>query len=98
MKITFHTDKNSKQSEEFTADQISRIESSLERFSEIITHLDVHLSNEDVAGNGVNTKQCKLEVQLKLRKPIAVTNNADKHETAISDALQQLTASLDDYG
>lgn len=98
MKITFKGDKNSKESEKFTADHISKIESSLERFREIITHVDVHLSNEDVAGNGVNTKQCKLEVQLKLRKPIAVASNADRYERAISDALQKLTASLDDYG
>lgn len=98
MKITFNADKNTKESEKLNADQISKIESSLERFSEIITHLEVHLSNEDVAANGVNTKQCKLEAQLKLGKPIAVTKNADKYETAISEALQKLIASLDDYG
>jgi hypothetical protein len=98
MKITFHADKNSKESEKFTVDQISKIESTLERFSEIITHLEAHLSNEDAAGNGLNTKQCKLLVHTKQRKPIEVTDNADRYETAISGALQKLTASLDDFG
>lgn len=98
MKIQFNADKNSKGSEEFTAPYIAKIESSLGRFSEIITHLEAHLSNEDVAGNGVNTNQCKLEARLKDRKPIAVANNADTYEKAISGALDKLTASLDDYG
>lgn len=98
MKIEFNTDKNIKGGKEFTAPYIAKIESSLGRFSEIITHLDARLSNEDVAGNGVNTNQCKLEARLEDRKPIAVTNNADTYERAVSGALDKLTASLDDFG
>lgn len=98
MKIEFHTDKDARGSKASTDPYITQIESALDRFSEVITHLDAHLSDEDRAHTGVNTKKCKLETRLENRKPIAVTNQADTYEKAIGGALDKLTASLDDFG
>jgi hypothetical protein len=98
MKIQFHTDKNFNGSKASTDAYIAQIESELGRFSEVITHLEVHLSDDDVSGTGVNTKKCALEIRLKERKPIAVTHFADTYEEAVGGALDNLTASLDDQG
>lgn len=98
MKIEFHTDKDARESKASTNPYITQIESALAPFSEVITHLEAHLSDEDRAHTGVNTKKCKLETRLENRKPIAVTSQADTYEKAIGGALDKLTASLNDFG
>lgn len=80
------------------ASYIAQIESSMAKFSEVITSLDVRLTKDDSAGNSVNTNKCTLEAHLETRRPIAVTNHADSYESAIRGALDKLTASLNDMG
>lgn len=98
MKIEFHTDKGANGGKKSADSYIYKIESALEPFREVITHLDAHLSDEDPAHTGVNTKKCKLEIRLENRKPIAVTDQSDTYEKAIDNALIKLTASLNDFG
>jgi hypothetical protein len=98
MKIQFNTGKEVKGDNKFTDSQIAEIETSLSRFSEMITHLDAKLSKDDAAQNGVNTSKCTLEAVLQDRRPIAVSDNADTYESAIRGAIGKLTASLDDFG
>jgi hypothetical protein len=98
MKIEFHAANESNGGKASTDSYIHQIESALGPFSEVITHLDAHLSDEDPAHTGVNTKKCKLETKLENRKPIAVTDQADSYEKAIDNALVKLTASLNDFG
>ena len=47
----------------------------LSRFSEHITRLEVHLSDENGIKDGQNDKRCLLEARLEGRQPIAVTAN-----------------------
>ena len=98
MKIQFNTSKGAKGSMEFSTSQIAEIESSLARFSDMITHLEANLSKEDLAKSGVNTNRCTFEAMLQDRRPIAVSDHADTYDGAISGALGKLTASLDDFG
>ena len=95
MIIQFNTDKNTNGSEEFTAPYIRQIESELDRFSDNITRIEVHLSAEDGHKDGVNAKRCLLEARIEHRPPIAVSSQADTHDQAISGALDKLNASLD---
>jgi ribosome-associated translation inhibitor RaiA len=98
MKIEFHTDKDARGSKASTDSYVTQVASALGPFSEVITHLDAYLSDEDPAQTGVNTKKCKLETRLENRKPIAVTDQSDTYEKAIDNALDKLTASLNDFG
>jgi hypothetical protein len=95
MTIQFETDKNINGTEPFTAPYVAQIESELGRFSDRITRVQVHLSDEDGHKDGLNTKRCLLEARLERRQPIAVSNQADTLDQAIGGALDKLTASLD---
>jgi ribosomal subunit interface protein len=95
MKIQFNTGRNIIGSEELRASLSSLISEELNRFSDHITRLEVHLSDEDSNKNGVNDKRCMIEARLKGLQPIAVTNNADTLELAVTGAIDKLKSSLD---
>ncbi|MBL7857439.1 MAG: HPF/RaiA family ribosome-associated protein [Cyclobacteriaceae bacterium] len=95
MTIQINTDKTVDGTEERIAPYVAQIESKLSRFSDNITRIEVHLSDEDGNKDGLTTKRCLLEARLKNRKPIAVTNQTDSYDQAIAGALNKLTASLE---
>ena len=95
MKIQFNTDKNVRGTEDLTAPLTELIAGGLERFSEHITRVEVHLSDEDGSKDGFNSKRCLLEARLAGKQPIAVKNLADTHELAVSGAVDKLVASLE---
>jgi hypothetical protein len=67
----------------------------LSRFSEHITRLEVHLSDENGSKEGINDKRCLLEARLEGRQPIAVTALANTYELAVNNAIHKLISSLD---
>jgi len=95
MRIQFNTDKNIRGNDVLRKPLIALITEELSRFSTYITRMEVHLSDEDGNKNGLNDKRCMLEARLKGRQPIAVTNNAENHEQAVSGAVEMLKTSLD---
>lgn len=95
MKIQFNTDKNISGSEESTAPLTALITDELSRFSEQITRIEVHLSDEDGNKDGLKTKRCLLEARLQGRQPVAVKNQADSNEQAVSGAIDKLKSSLE---
>ncbi len=95
MKIEFNTDNNIAGSEEFIAWANSLISEELSRFSQQITRVEVHLSDENGDKEGINDKRCMLEARLAGLKPIAVTEYADTNEQAISGAIDKLKTSLE---
>ena len=95
MTIQFNTDHNIKISEENRAPFIDLINEELSRFSEHITRLEVHLSDENGNKQGLNDKRCMIEARIEGRQPIAVTDRANDYELAVSGAIEKLKASLD---
>ena len=95
MTIQVNTDKNIKGTETLTAQYEAQIEAELSRFSDHITRIEVHLSDENGHKAGPNTKRCLLEARLERRLPIAVSGRADTLDQAMDGALIKLTASLD---
>lgn len=67
----------------------------LSRFSEYITRIEVHLSDENGGKDRQNDKRCMIEARLEGRQPIAVTANADTYEQAVAEAIDKLKNSLD---
>lgn len=95
MTIQFNADKNIA-SNERTANYLnSMILDSLDRFSDNITRIQVHLSDENSSKNGGNDKRCMLEARLEGLKPIVVTNFADTVEKSVSGAIDKLVTTLD---
>jgi len=94
MKIQFNTDKNVTGSEELKTSMTTFISEDLSRYSDQITRLEVHLSDEDGIKHGQNDKRCMIEARLEGMQPIAVTNHADTHEQAVTGAVDKLKSSL----
>ena len=94
MKIQFNTDKtidwDKRHDDHFT----SVIIDELERFRDHITRVEVHLSDENGAKEGVDDIRCLMEARMEGRKPIAVTNKANSAELAIDGAITKINTSV----
>jgi ribosome-associated translation inhibitor RaiA len=95
MKIQFNTDNNIKGTEELRGPLEERITTSLSRFSDRITRVEVHLNDENSHKNGQNDKRCMLEARLEGMQPISVTNNDATEDQAVKGAIDKLKAALD---
>jgi ribosome-associated translation inhibitor RaiA len=94
MKVQFNTDKTingDERHEDFFTTQIAE---ELDRFQSHITRLEVHVSDENGKKEGLEDIRCLLEARLEGMQPIAVSNQADTIDLAISGALNKLKASL----
>ena len=95
MTIQFNTDNNVIGREQLTEPLTDLISNKLNRFSEKITRVEVHLSDENGNKEGQNDKRCLLEARMEGKKPIAVTNLANTHEEAVEGAIDKLKTSLE---
>ena len=95
MKIQFNTDSNITESKELRDSLIALISEGLSRFSDQISRLEVHLSDENSHKDGLNDKRCLLEARLEGRQPIAVKNQANNLEQVVVGAVDKLKVSLD---
>lgn len=73
----------------------SDIELALQRVSDRITRVEVHLSDENGAKGGADDKRCMLEARLEGRQPIAVTSHAATIDIAVHDAAMKLMRVID---
>ncbi len=95
MTIQFNTDHNINGKEKLTAPFIEQIAEELSRFSDHITRIEAHLTDENGKKSGGNDKRCVLEARVEGRPPIAVTSHADTYHQAVDAAIDKLKASLD---
>ena len=95
MTIQLNTDKNLRVHEGFGTKLDDLLSKELSRFSEHITRLEVHLSDENGSKEGINDKRCLLEARLEGRQPIAVSGLANTYELAVNSAIDKLKTSLD---
>ncbi len=90
MQIQINTDRTI-EGHEALADQIRDVvETALNRVSDHITRVEVHLSDENGDKGGANDKRCMLEARLEGRQPIAVTHQAAILEQAVDGAADKL--------
>lgn len=90
MNIQINTDNNVVGNEKLEATLNSIISNKLERYSDQITRIEIHLSDQDGPKNGVQDMRCLLEARLEGLQPIAVTNSANNAELAARGALNKL--------
>lgn len=95
MNIQFNTDNNINGSERLNEYFTTTLSESLNRFSNQITRLVVHLTDENSSKEGQNDKRCVLEARVEGLQPIAVTNHGNNIEQAVKGAVDKLKSSLD---
>jgi len=91
MQIQINTDHNIEGHEALTARVSSAIENVLSRFSDHITRVEVHLSDENSdKKEGYDNMRCMIEVRLEGRQPIAVTHQTTTLDEAVDGAADKL--------
>ncbi|RTR32001.1 HPF/RaiA family ribosome-associated protein [Shewanella atlantica] len=96
MQIQVNTDKNISGREALAQSVEDVLRSDLSRFSDHITRIEVHLSDENSsAKQGVTDKRCLLEVRLAGERPIAVSEQAETVGEAVGAASQQMVNMLE---
>ena len=91
MQIQINTDHNIEGHEALAARVSGVIENALIRFSDHITLVNVHLSDENSnKKDGYNDMRCMIEARLEGRQPIAVTHQATTLDEAVDGAEDKL--------
>ena len=94
MIIQFNSDKNITGKAKFVTPIINLISTKLNIFSDEISRVEVHLTNEDCEIDNPMDKRCMMEARFAGMQPVAVTNMAETHEKAVGGAVDLLRNSL----
>lgn len=96
MLIQLNTDSNIK-GDDVLAQQVEAIvKNALERFSEQVTRVEVHISDENSENKfGTDDKRCLLEARLAGLQPISVSHQAATVAQAVDGAVEKMKRSLD---
>lgn len=91
MQIQINTDHNIEGHEALAAHVSGVVENAVGRFSDHVTRVEVHLTDEVGHKSGQDDKRCVMEARLKGRQPIAVTHHAESMHQAVDAAADKLT-------
>ena len=96
MQITISTDNHIEGSDRMENYFSEVLNTSLKRFEDKITSLEVHLSDENSGEKGgLDDKKCVIEARVNGLPPQAVTNHAPSVELAIKGAADKMKKLLD---
>ncbi len=89
MQILVNTDNHITSSEDFEAECQGKIETTLSKFSDSITRVEVYIHDENSIKGGSDDKKCSIEVRLSGLSPIAVTYNAGTIRESLNGAARK---------
>ena len=95
MQIQVNTDDNIEGGEELSARVSAEVRARLDRFSQHITRIEVHISDENGDKSGESDKRCLIEARLEGRQPEVVSDHATTLESAYSGAAKKLQRALE---
>ncbi len=95
MQIQLNTDNNVVGSEGLAAHVEADLRSTLQRFSDRITRVEVHLSDVNSGKAGGDDKRCLMEARVAGLQPTSVSDQAANVDQAISGAAHKLVRALD---
>ena len=95
MQIQVNTDANIEGRDELARQIEAEINTALSQFSDQITRVEVHLSDENAGKSGSADKRCLMEARPAGRQPIAVSHEGATLEEAYSGAAKKLRSSLE---
>jgi hypothetical protein len=94
MLIQVNTDHNIAGREALVTSVQTTVQEALHRFSDHITRVEVHLSDENGSKHGANDKRCVMEARIEGHQPIAVTHEAETVQRSYSGAATKLKTAL----
>jgi ribosome-associated translation inhibitor RaiA len=96
MQVQINTDRNIEGHEALATQVSGVVESALSRFSDSITRVEVHLSDENSDKKGGNDNmRCVMEARLEGRQPVAVTHQAATVDQSVDGAADKLTRMIE---
>lgn len=95
MDIQFNTASSVEGKQALEAYMSETITEALARFSDKITRIEVHVSDQNGDKKSPNDKKCVIEARLKGMDPIAVTATGDTIKIAVTSAITKVKAALD---
>jgi ribosome-associated translation inhibitor RaiA len=95
MRVQLNTDRHIAAHDELAHQVETVLESTVGRFADQITRVEVHLSDENSHKGGGDDKRCLLEARLAGLQPIAVSHQAATLPQAIDGAAQKLARALE---
>lgn len=75
----------------------STVESTLERYEEDLTRIEVHMRDENGDKPGPHDKRCQMEARPKGHQPISVSHKAESLEKAVAGAADKLSHALEHH-
>lgn len=92
MHIQIHTDHNIAGHESLSTKLKNHINASLNEFSDQITRVEVHLSDEKSGKeNATHSFRCVIEARIEGHQPLAATDHASDLELAVDGGIEKLT-------
>lgn len=95
MIIQLNADKNLVIHEAYGTELKEVLTKELHHFTEHISRLEVHLSDENGGKSGPNDKRCLLEARVENKQPVVVTADADTHDQSVKAASVKLKHALE---
>ena len=95
MQIIVRHDDTISGSERLTESVSATVEDALGRFREQITHVEVHLADENGRKTGGDDIRCSIEARVAGRPPTAVTHHASNLDIAVDAAADKMARMLD---
>lgn len=95
MQIQINIDHNFEVHEATMTQFRNTVQDALSHFSEHITRVEIHLSDENADKSGQNDKRCLLEARLEGRQPMAVTHSAANLSQALHGAADKMTRMIE---
>ena len=94
MIIQLNTDRNISGTEELESMVSDKVRHQLKHFTDHITRMEVHLSDQNADKGGPDDIVCKLEARVQGMQPLLVRSADGSKEKALNDALDKMKASL----
>ena len=95
MQIQINSDHHITGTPELAGQVQELVRDTLERYSDRITRVEVHLNDLNSVKGGSNDKRCLMEARLGGLAPIAVNHEADNLTLAIEGAMEKLERAIE---
>ena len=94
MTVQINTDHNIEENSRLDSYITEKIKSTLKRFSDHITRIEVYLSDQNADKKSKDDHKCRLEVRLEGMTPISVMKKANNVESSINGAVGKMNSLL----
>ncbi len=95
MDVLVNTDSSVEGHQAFAQEVETIITNAISRFSDRVTRIEVHLTDENAQKAGADDKKCVIEARIAGRQPVAVTHHASGLHQAAAGAADKLKRVLD---